>query len=247
MNIESLNLSANTFEQANYLYRQVSERLLEQLDVIKLSPKRILDLGCGTGESSFELATRFPNAQIVGVDIAEQRIALAEQQYPNIEFICGDVAQLEQDSFDLVFSNLMLHWVPLSASFLTTVEKLLKVDGLFLFSFYGPDTFRSLGNVHAHLVDMHDFGDALVKNQFNNPILARETFLIEYDDKAQLLDDLTANGEAALVDVEAETIEEVTYEVITGHTWKLAEPMTSKMDEDGMVRISPAQILRSSL
>ena len=68
MSLELLNQSAVSFSAANMLHRQVGTNLLQRLAPISIAPKRILDLGCGTGELIAELRELFPDAEIVGVD-----------------------------------------------------------------------------------------------------------------------------------------------------------------------------------
>src|SRR5690606_34184709 len=61
---------------ADFLFREVDRRMLERLDVIKLAPvARVLDVGCGAGRSLSTLAVRYPDAQMIGVDLAEELLA----------------------------------------------------------------------------------------------------------------------------------------------------------------------------
>lgn len=248
MSLELLNQSATTFSAANVLHRQVGSNLIERLQPITLKPKRILDLGCGTGELITELHTLYPEAKIVGLDFAAERLAIAAEQHPDVQFECAPFydAPFEPRSFDLIVSNLVLHWSDALAEDLKSIFRLLNIEGVFIFSFYGPDTFKNAGKSLGNFYDMHDVGDALVRAQFNDPVLDIERFTLDYDDQANIVQDLTDNGELALVDLVDSGLTELHYEVVYGHAWKLTEPMTSKIDQDGMVRISPAQILRKT-
>lgn len=79
------------------------------------NPERILDIGCGPGNSTKVLADRFPNAYILGVDNSDEMITAAKKNYPDLEFEkCDAGTELSQfdKSFDVVFSNACIQWVP---------------------------------------------------------------------------------------------------------------------------------------
>lgn len=65
-------------DRADFLYREVERRMLERLDLVKLDPvKRVLDVGCGPGQSLATLAVRYPGAWMIGTDCAERALAVA--------------------------------------------------------------------------------------------------------------------------------------------------------------------------
>ena len=76
-------------------------------------PKRIIDLGCGPGNSTVVLAERFPEAKIMGIDSSTDMLEKARQALPNVEFKEADLKAYEpDDSADLFFSNAVFHWLP---------------------------------------------------------------------------------------------------------------------------------------
>ncbi len=76
-------------------------------------PRRILDVGCGPGNSTELLAARYPHAEIVGIDSSPEMIAAARQRLPQAKFVVADVVDyLGPASHDLVFANAVLQWVP---------------------------------------------------------------------------------------------------------------------------------------
>lgn len=76
-------------------------------------PDRIIDLGCGPGNSTAVLRQRWPKARITGVDNSPEMIAAASGSYPDEEWIIGDIASWRAETpFDVVFSNAALQWVP---------------------------------------------------------------------------------------------------------------------------------------
>ena len=77
------------------------------------APRRIVDLGCGPGNSAAVLAARWPDAELAGLDSSEAMIAAARRSAPERRWILGDIAAWTADArVDLVFSNAALHWVP---------------------------------------------------------------------------------------------------------------------------------------
>ena len=77
--------------------------------------KRILDLGCGTGNSTKILKDKFPDAMVIGADNSDEMLAKAKKTHPDIEFIHldvgGDLGEVK-GKFDIVFSNACIQWIP---------------------------------------------------------------------------------------------------------------------------------------
>ncbi|WP_052890810.1 class I SAM-dependent methyltransferase [Thermogemmatispora carboxidivorans] len=79
-------------------------------------PRRILDVGCGTGQWAFELAQQFPQAQVVGLDL--EQVKAATSPPPNYRFVQGDVLKglpFDSDHFDFVHQRLLWLAIPLQA------------------------------------------------------------------------------------------------------------------------------------
>jgi trans-aconitate 2-methyltransferase len=77
------------------------------------SPRRIVDLGCGPGNSTEELANRWPASSIQGIDNSIEMIERARGTYPDSHWRVADAAYWKaEEPVDLIFSNAMLHWVP---------------------------------------------------------------------------------------------------------------------------------------
>jgi trans-aconitate 2-methyltransferase len=78
-------------------------------------PGRIIDLGCGPGNSTAVLADRWPGAEIAGLDSSPDMVCQARASYPAFQWTHGDIAAWAGEageSFDIVFSNAALQWVP---------------------------------------------------------------------------------------------------------------------------------------
>ena len=171
--------AAATYDAAAVLQKEVGARMMERLDVVRLAPARVLDLGCGTGDALGELAVRYPQAQRVAVDIAlpmleraraktgERRGAFARlasalgagwgRTAPRAPvFVAADMAALPlaPATFELAWSNLALQWQNDPAPAFAEVHRVLAVGGLFTFTTFGPDTLRELRAAFA-AVDGH--------------------------------------------------------------------------------------------
>ena len=109
--------------------------------------KKILDVGCGTGNYTRLLKDKFPIAQIKAVDISSEMIKIAKKklQGEGIEFIVADAEEVDfKEQFDMVSSNVSFQWFENLESALAKYKGLLTKDGLVLFSTFGPRTFCEL-------------------------------------------------------------------------------------------------------
>lgn len=212
--------AAATIDAADPLARELSRRMDERLDYIRIEPERILDLGCGTGADLSLLARRYPQAMVLGADLAPAMVQRAARRPPaaapgmlrrllggGTRPLPGLVADavalpLARGSLDLVWSNLMLPALDDPLPALKEIHRTLKIGGLVMFSTLGPDTLQELravlpaaGGERVHrYIDMHDIGDALVKAGFSDPVMDMEMLTLTYTDLDQLFADLRANG-----------------------------------------------------
>lgn len=199
------------------LLREVAARMLDRLSYIRLAPRRILDLGCGLGRARGPLLERYADAEWLGVDLAEPllragraevnatRRGFARWRTARAESIVADAAHLPiaDDSIELIFSNLMLNWHPAPHVVFPEWRRVLRVNGLLMFSTLGPDTLKELRVAakdalpHAcpmPFVDMHDFGDMLLASGFATPVMDVETLTLTYETPADLIADVRALG-----------------------------------------------------
>lgn len=96
------------------------------------SPAKVLDVGCGPGNSTQVVADRFPGAKVIGIDFSPNMVEAARKEHPALEFmqcdVSGPMEELPHD-FDLVFSNACLQWVPDHPVLLPRLMGLLKPGG----------------------------------------------------------------------------------------------------------------------
>ncbi|MBZ5642362.1 MAG: methyltransferase domain-containing protein [Acidobacteriia bacterium] len=98
--------------------------------------ERILDLGCGTGHLSAQIAES--GARVLGVDRSPEMIQAARQAYPKLKFEVADAMELKFDGeFDAVFSNAVLHWIHEPVRVILGVRRALAPGGRFVAEFGG--------------------------------------------------------------------------------------------------------------
>ncbi|WHZ12732.1 MAG: Trans-aconitate 2-methyltransferase [Burkholderiaceae bacterium] len=78
-----------------------------------ISPARVVDLGCGPGNSTELLRQRFPDAELLGIDSSDAMLASARKRLPQIAFAAGDIGSwTPEQPPDLIYANAALQWVP---------------------------------------------------------------------------------------------------------------------------------------
>lgn len=199
--------AAPTYDSAAVLARTVADRLIERLNVVRLQPKSILDAGCGTGYGTRALARMYRGSRVVGLDLAWRMAVHARQKagwFARARFVSGEAERLPftDASFDLVLSNLMLPWCDPAIVFAEFL-RVLRPEGLLVFTTLGPDSLRELreawravddaAHVQAFL-DMHDVGDASMRAGFADPVMDVERYTLTYNDVSAVLRDLRAIG-----------------------------------------------------
>lgn len=201
--------AADTYDKVAVLQRTVLERLLERLDVIRLQPAWILDLGSGSGAAGEQLTRRYRRAQLLQIDIAHGMLLHARRRarrwFSRQRFVQADALALPlaDASLDFAFSNLMLQWIDQPLTVFSELRRCLRPGGLVQFSSFGPDTLQELRASWAAVddaphvspfMDMHNVGDALVQAGFLDPVMEVEYFHLTYPDCYGLMHELQQLG-----------------------------------------------------
>ena len=255
--------AAASYDETAVLQREICDRMLSRLEYIKFKPESILDAGSGTGYGHHKLKHNYSSSTLVAIDIAlkmhlqaRPSVAKWKQWLPTpgkqVQYVCGDIEQLPlaEKSIDLVWSNLALQWCNNLEHTFAEIYRVLRGDGLFMFSTFGPDTLKELrrafghadGYSHVnHFIDMHDVGDLLLHNGFSTPVMDMEYLTLTYTNVIDIMRDLKSIGannatqgrRSSLmgkstwqkVIAQYETLRQdgklpATYEVVYGHAWK---------------------------
>ncbi|NPA72560.1 MAG: malonyl-ACP O-methyltransferase BioC [Gammaproteobacteria bacterium] len=226
--------AAPSYEEAAILQKVVAERVDERLDLTTIETQVILDAGSGTGLLTEKIIQRYPQAHCFALDLSESMLRQSKTRLqvprcaklgtPLNRFlqqckltknfatkagatpINADVNQLPfaDNSVDLIVSNLMLQWCDDLDTVFAEFRRVLRPEGLIMFTSFGPDTLKELRQAwqtadpeHAHVnhfIDMHDVGDALMRAGFGQPVMDMELFTLTYDKPMGVLKDLKAIG-----------------------------------------------------
>jgi len=195
------------------LEQEVGRRLVERSRYQQSDPQRILDLGCGTGEATAALKSRYPKALVAGLDIAPAMLARARRRgrlLKPLRVVCADIGSLPlaAHSADLVFSNMAAFWTRDPVGFFAEVRRVLRPGGMFLFSTLGRGSFRQLAAAWAAVdrevevpsfPDIMEIGDALAAAGFAEPTLDSDFITLEYARLSALFEELKATGSSLLV------------------------------------------------
>lgn len=264
--------AAQGYDAHAVLQAEVREQMLERLPLMQHQASCILDLGCGTGRAGRELARHYPQAQCISLDLAPAMLQQARQHHGRwrqwwpwqrrYHYLCADMEQLPlaDASVDMVWSNLAIQWCNDLDQVLRELKRVLKPEGLLMFSSFGPDTLKELrlasqqvdGHVHvSRFIDMHDVGDALVRAGFAGVVLDVDHFTLQYAQVTDLMRDLKAIGAhnaaqgrrkglagrqfmqqlcAAYEPYRQAQGLPATYEVVYGHAWRPQQRPSTKFD-----------------
>jgi malonyl-CoA O-methyltransferase len=245
--------AAGTYAKASRLEGEIAARMLERLDYVRLMPRRVLDAGSGPPRAA--LGRRYPRSLVIALDFS-----LSMLPRPNLLrrigrrplAVCADLERLPlaAGSIDLVWSNMVLHWVRDPLGVFREVRRVLAPNGLLLFSTLGPDSLKELrdaaGAQRVHrFADMHDLGDMLLAAGLSAPVMDMEMLTMTYTDAERLLADLRSSGQTSARADRPRGLsgkgfgEELrrrlgaapnaTYEIVYGHAWRPEDAKTVRL------------------
>jgi malonyl-CoA O-methyltransferase len=223
---------------------------------VKLAPCRFADIGCATGDGVRLLMQRYPEALPVAVDYARPMLTAVRERSNWWERVRGKAPRcvnadvralpLATNSLDLVWSNLMLHWLHDLRPAFAELQRVLVEGGLLHFALLGPDTLKELraaamkvgaGWTAPTFIDMHDIGDMLMAAGFGDPVMEMEMLTLTYrTPRAFLADQRRLGVRDGLLGRQSwrdwrrvfaawESLEGLLparFEIVYGHAWKLA-------------------------
>ena len=200
--------AAAGFARHDFLVRAGAERLADRLDDMKPRFARVLELGAHGGILRDSLAGRAGEALHVAADLAPAMLARAQMP---VVVADEEALPFATASFDLVLSNLSLHWVNDLPGALVQIRRILRPDGLLLASLLGGRTLEELrlclleaesevaGGASPRVspfVDTRDAGALLQRAGFALPVADADLLTVTYPDALALMRDLRGMGEA---------------------------------------------------
>jgi len=205
---QSFDRAAEQYDEHAVLQKEVCNRLLERLDFTTLDPRVVVDLATGTGQGAAALLKRYRHARVMPLDLSENMLQQARRHggwFRRLHPLCADMTRLPiaTGSVDLVFSSLGLQWIDDPDAVFREIRRVLKPQGLFLFTTFGPDTLKELRaawssvDARSHVnvfTDMHDIGDGLIRAGMAEPVMDVEHFTLTYDTADELMRDIKRIG-----------------------------------------------------
>jgi trans-aconitate 2-methyltransferase len=142
---------AKAYSERNALQKWLADSHLAQLDLD--GTERVLDVGCGDGKVTAEIARRLKTGSVLGIDPSTRMIAFAQAhfarlEYPNLVFAVGDATALTYRSeFDLIVSFNALHWVRDQSATLRAIRAALRPTGRAFLEFVPEGPRKSIEDV----------------------------------------------------------------------------------------------------
>jgi len=200
--------SAKTYDDAAILQKEILSRLIDKLNFLRQEKSgSLLDVGCGTGLACKQLTSMVGDENYFAYDfsLAMLKLSISRHEYLNQHAVCGDAEALPyvSNSFDIVFSASTYQWCNEISNALIDSYRVLKNDGLFVFSTFGPDTLNELRESFAkvdnmphvsNFLDMQTIGDQMLAMGFADTVIESDVITVEYSSPLQLLKDLKATG-----------------------------------------------------
>jgi SAM-dependent methyltransferase len=208
--------AAKRFADHRFLLEAAGERLLDRLDDVTHRFPRALDLGCHDGTLGRLLGARGGIETLIQCDLAEPFARLADGPERPAFVADEEVLPFAEGAFDLVVSNLSLHWINDLPGTLMQLRRTLRPDGLFLGSMFGSDTLAELrdcliaaetelsGGAHGRVMPFADLRDAaglMQRAGFALPVADSDIVTVTYENAFRLMADLRGMGEqSALIE-----------------------------------------------
>ena len=246
---KNMRWSPKDYSDAAFLFREIGEEMIARLDLINIAPQLIVEMGCGLGEGSVSLQKRYPNATVLAVDLSLpmlQHGKEGEKFDPHPFYLCADAGKipLADHSVDFIFSNFLLPWHEEEKVLLREWRRLLRPEGLLLFTTFGLDTMKEWQTEQQipRVVDMHDLGDFLLQAGFADPVMDVDYYTVSYQDQEKLFRELLGSGMIVSLP-EQKIISQITYEIIFSHAFAPLPP-PAKKSESGEIKIPVSSVKR---
>ena len=209
---------ADIFSSYDFLFSYYSENLFERLELLSHinniqeawdSNLDILEIGARTGILSSKLQTIFPQANIISSDLSDKMLSHNPGKLKIV--LDEEFMPFEAESFDIIISNLSMHWVNDVPGVLHQIFSILKNGGIFIGNLFGGDSLRFLRSqflqaeidlgdkIYSHISRMiapHQISSLMQYSGFSSVVVDSEISKISYSSILDLMRDLRYMGES---------------------------------------------------
>lgn len=202
---QSFSRAAATYDSVAQLQRDIGAHLFARLPDNLPAQSSLLDLGSGTGFFTRQLAAKYPESQIIGLDIAEGMLHYAAGQRDGINWLCSDAELLPiaDNSVDIIFSSLAIQWCNNLPQLMAELARVLKPRGQLYIATLGPYTLHELKSawqqvdnyVHVnHFQSQQALIASIDSSQLILDNVQQESRTLYYDRLSELTRELKALG-----------------------------------------------------
>ena len=182
-------------------HARVQKRMAQQLfSLIKnKNPKKILEIGCGTGFLTEIAKSNLDFEEYIAIDIVENCESYVKKINPCIKFITADIENFikeNSEEFDLIISNASLQWVDNFEQVVTTLKNKLSLTGELVFSTFGKENFREIYHILGASLNYYSIIE--LQNMFPNSLIEPEIHIMAFENPKEVLRHLQMTGVNAI-------------------------------------------------
>ena len=198
--------AAKNFKKSDFLFNEIATRIAEQFDfLINKKFKRVLIIGTKNGYLPNLLKNNKNIGEVFEADISYNFLKAKKGNLINLD---EEFLPFKNESFDLILSNLNLHWVNDLPGCLVQLKRILKKNGMFLATLFGSKTLIELRlalteaeNKGASprispFIDVKEGAGLVQRAGFKEPVAIAEEIDVKYENLFELLHDLKNMGES---------------------------------------------------
>lgn len=168
--------NAETYDKKFSFVSEYGKGIVELLD--PQSGEKIIDLGCGTGDLTYDISKS--GANITGIDVSPQMIETAQEKYNHLPFIVANAENFHtEEQFDAVFSNAALHWMKNAEGVIQSVHRALRQDGRFIAEFGGKGNIATIEQAITYVLEAYYSIDTEERNPWYFPSIGEYSLLLE--------------------------------------------------------------------
>ena len=186
-----------SYDENARIQKRMAERLLTF--VKNRSPKKILEIGCGTGFLTRLLSENINYESFIALDIVEECENFIHNINPNIKFITADIEDYlkeNNEKYDLIISNASLQWIEDFENIVNTLKERLNPNGELVFSTFGNENFREIYHVFGTTLNYYSYNE--LTSMFPNSIVEPEIHIMAFENPKEVLRHLQQTGVNAI-------------------------------------------------